>query len=95
MTWTPAMEAELAMLIHRAVRAQARKLSSCHGKHGYHSPKEAERAMPRRDLREHLSVYHCRDCHLWHIGSDTPRRVPGRVVKQRLIEQANAMDSEL
>lgn len=43
MTWTPAMQAELAVLVHRA--------------------------MPRRDMRERLSVYHCPHCHQWHIGT--------------------------
>lgn len=65
-TWTPAMEAELRVLIRREYRAQQRRDAACRGKDKFSSPALARASMPRRHK---VMVYRCQHCHAWHLGS--------------------------
>lgn len=73
MTWTPAMEAELKMLLHRAVRRDARNseaaIAACKGKPAFATSQLAIESMPKRNQGGRITPYRCKHCNRWHLGS--------------------------
>lgn len=67
--WTPAMEAELRMLVLREYRAQQARESACKGKDKFDTPQMDRDSMPRRTTHGKITTYRCKACRKWHIGS--------------------------
>ena len=72
-TLTPAMEAELRVLILREYRAQKARESACKGKDKFDTPQMARDSMPKRKIRGKITTYRCQVCRKWHIGSHVGR----------------------
>lgn len=97
--WTPALEAELRMLIRReyACQLQSIRQGKCAGKIGFDSVARANE-VARRPGHEGMSIYRCKFCNHWHLGqpsmSDKRRRRSfGRGVIER--DRARELEAEL
>lgn len=65
---TPAEMSELRYLLKKAVAYDERRRTSCDGKAAFDSPELARRVLPKR-FGGKASVYRCRFCSKWHVGS--------------------------
>lgn len=69
-SWTPDLEAELRYLSSWYYHAvQVRKVVSCDGKAGFSTQGHAHSSRPKRDIHGSTTVYRCRFCGFWHVGS--------------------------
>lgn len=68
MTWTPENEAELRHLLRRAVIRDGFRTATCAGKDSFRSAQLARSAAPKNNNGP-VSIYRCKSCGKWHIGS--------------------------
>lgn len=68
----------------------------CTGKGAFDTAARAERyaAKMRRDKHGRLAAYHCKACHLWHIGGLEDRAEVARAAQYKRAKRAGAMDGE-
>lgn len=67
MTWTAEKEAELRTLLRRAYLRDGYRTATCYGKDSFRTSQIAREAAPRG--KGPVSVYRCKLCQLWHVGS--------------------------